>query len=134
MQTATPNQHLIVGAPGSLLQFCAHLETITKQIAVIGDQIDRATKYLCEQYALSPLAKKRTAKQNLTAACTNALVRMRRTYRELFAVSYELTTAPCTQVCELLSEQQQANAPNCCTHKIKLRQQLAKAGQHNRPD
>lgn len=127
MQTTT--QKLVVGAPGSLLQYCANLDKIAQRLTAISSQFDRATKYLLEQYALSPLAKKRAAKLNLTAACTNALVRTRKTYREIFTPKYELTT-PCTQVCELLFvEQQQANAPNCCTHEISLRQQLAKVGQ-----
>ena len=105
------------------------------QMQVVNDAIknsNRALQFLVKQYEQSALAKKRKAKQNLTAAHNAALVNVRRTLREVAAIFIEHTAKPCLQLRELLSEQQQANAPNRCTVKnfASLRQELqtTKAG------
>jgi hypothetical protein len=143
MNAATIRPRVIVGAPGQLLPYLANMDKLAAQMRaqmqVVNDAIknsNRALQFLVKQYEQSALAKKRKAKQNLTAACNAALVSVRRTLRELAAIFIEHTAKPCLQLRELLSEQQQANAPNRCTVKnfASLRQhiQTTKAGTHNR--
>ncbi len=137
MNTATGK--LVITAPGSLFPYLANMDKLTAQMRAQTQAINNAIKhsnrafqFLVEQYAQSALAKKRQAKQNLTAACNAALVCVRRTLRELIATFIEHTTVPHLQLRELLSEHHQANAPNRCTHKrfASLRQQIqtTKAG------
>ena len=139
MNTATIRPRVIVGAPGQLLPYLANMDKLAAQMRAqmraVNDAIknsNRALQFLVEQYEQSALAKKRQAKQNLTNACNAALVNVRRTLREVAAIFLEHTAAPCLQLRELLSEQQQANAPNRCTVKnfASLRQELqtTKAG------
>ena len=138
----TTPARLVIGAPGSLLPYLKNMDKIAAVVNQMRAQTDainnamqghtRALQFLVKQYEQSALAKKRKAKQNLTAACNAALVSVRRTLRELAAIFIEHTAAPCLQLRELLSEQHQANAPNRCTVKnfASLRQELqtTKAG------
>jgi hypothetical protein len=143
MNTATTSPRVIVGAPGQLLPYLANMDKLAAQMRAQAQAINnamknsnRALQFLMKQYEQSAIAKKRKAKQNLTAARNAALVNVRRTLRELVAIFIEHTTAPCLQLRELLSEQHQANAPNRCTVKnfASLRQELqtTKAGTNNR--
>jgi len=139
MNTATIRPRVIVGAPGQLLPYLANMDKLAAQMRAQTQAVNnaikesnRALQFLVKQYEQSALAKKRKAKQNLTAACNAALVNVRRTLRELVAIFIEHTAAPCLQLRELLSEQHQANAPNRCAVKnfASLRQQFqtTKAG------
>ena len=143
MNTATISPRVIVGAPGQLLQYLASMDKLAAQMRAQTQAINnamknsnRALQFLVKQYEQSALAKKRKAKENLTAAWNAALVNVRRTLREVAAIFLEHTAEPCLQLRELLSEQQQANAPNRCTVKnfASLRQELqtTKAGTNNR--
>lgn len=138
MNTATIRPRVIVGAPGQLLPYLANMDKLAAQMRAQTQAVNnaikesnRALQFLVKQYEQSALAKKRKAKQNLTAACNAALVNVRRTLREVAAIFIEHTAAPCLQLRELLSEQHQANAPNRCTVKrfASLRQEIqTKAG------
>lgn len=136
MNLTITNQGLVITAPNSLLQYCAHMDKIGNYLKTHTDKLAGAAQFIVRQYERSALAKQRKAKQNLTAACNNALTNVRRTLRELVANFIEHTTVPCLQLRELLSEHQQANAPNYCgTKRFKsLRQhiQTTKAGTHDR--
>ena len=144
MNTATSCPRVIVGAPGSLLQFCAGMDKIAEQmrqqtlaINKIMQPMQRAMVFITEQYMKSPLAKKRAAKINLTAACNRALTKMRRTYHELVAhLIAHIDTKVLKLPHELFIELQHANAPNRCTVKsyASLRHELqtTKAGTHDR--
>lgn len=125
MNTATISPRVIVGAPGQLLPYLASMDKLVAQMRAQTQAINnamknsnRALQFLVKQYEQSALAKKRKAKQNLTAACNAALVNVRRTLRELVATFIEHTAQPCLQLRELLSKQHQANAPNRCGTKI----------------
>ena len=72
---------LIITAPASIEQFCKQFDAMQTMLK----QLDRAQKFLVEQYAKSPLAKKRAAKTNLTAATNAALARARKTWHEVAA-------------------------------------------------
>jgi len=120
---------LVVGNPGGLLQFVAHMEKMSRLIeseaakalkecnSALRNQlahINRAQAFLVEQYRKSPLAKKRAAKINLTNAVNAALARARKTLHEV-AESFE-TTEQAPQLFAssppLLSQNFAANAPN----------------------
>ena len=120
---------LTITAPGNLLQFCAQMEAmqarLTSQMSPIHkalEQVDRAQKFLVEQYAKSPLAKKRAAKVNLTAAVCAALGRARKTWREEFANALEKKRAATqlfTSSPPALAQHFAANAPNeRATHRL----------------
>lgn len=99
---------LVITAPSSLLQFC-------KQLEAMQGQLDRAQKFLVEQYAKSPLAKKRAAKNNLTAATNAALARTRKTLHEVAADNTTSKTAATPLlICSppALAQHFAANAPN----------------------
>jgi hypothetical protein len=113
---------LVITAPASLDRFCKQMEAMQAQLAgqfspinKALNQLDRAQKFLVEQYAKSPLAKKRTAKTNLTNAVNAALARARKTWREVGADHAEkkiealplLTSSP-----PALAQHFAANAPN----------------------
>ena len=92
---------LIIAAPGSLHDFCKQMEAasalLTQQVRPINKAIsattsaltnaladmNRAQKFIIEQYRKSPLAKKRAAKINLTNAVNAALSRARKTLHEV---------------------------------------------------
>lgn len=85
-------------------------------------QLDRAQKFLVEQYRKSPLAKKRAAKVNLTAAANAALARSQKTLHEVAADHAKkinkamplLTSSP-----PALAQHFAANAPNeRATHRL----------------
>lgn len=123
---------LVITAPGSLLQFCAQMEAasarLTQQVSPINKamkattsaltnalaDMNRAQKFLIEQYRKSPLAKKRAAKINLTNAVNAALALARKTLHEI-AESFEsnerapqlFNSSP-----PLLAQHFAANAPN----------------------
>ncbi len=139
MNAATIRPRVVIGAPGQLLPYLANMDKLAAQMKAQTQAINNAIKasnrafqFLVEQYKQSTLAKQREAKRNLTAACNAALIKVRRTLRELVAIFIEHTTVPHLQLRELLSEHNQANAPNRCTHKrfASLRQQIqtTKAG------
>lgn len=119
---------LTITAPGSLLQFCAQIEAmqakLARQMSPIHqaiEQLDRAQKFVLEQYAKSPLAKKRAAKVNLTAAVCAALARARKTWRQTFAEIEEKKTAAqlFTSSPPSLAQHFAANAPNeRATHRL----------------
>lgn len=123
---------LVITAPGSLMQFCAQMEAasarLTQQISPITQamkattsalnnaiaDMNRAQKFLIEQYRKSPLAKKRAAKINLTNAVNAALALARKTLHEV-AESFE-TDERAPQLFAssppLLAQHFAANAPN----------------------
>lgn len=102
---------LIITAPASIEQFCKQFDAMQTMLK----QLDRAQKFLVEQYAKSPLAKKRAAKTNLTAATNAALARARKTWHEVAADHAKkinaamplLTSSP-----PALAQHFAANAPN----------------------
>jgi hypothetical protein len=113
---------LVITAPASLDRFCKQMEAMQARLAgqfspinKALNQLDRAQKFLAEQYAKSPLAKKRAAKINLTSAVNAALARARKTWREVSADHAEkkiealplLTSSP-----PALAQHFAANAPN----------------------
>ena len=113
---------LVITAPGSLLQFCKQMEATQAQLAgqfspinKALSQLTRAQEFLAEQFAKSPLAKKRAAKINLTSAVNAALARARKTWREVAADHTKkktealplLTSSP-----PALAQHFAANAPN----------------------
>lgn len=112
--------HLIITSPGSFLQFCAHMDKmktfLDKQANAINEATQacqRSLQFVVDQFAASPLAKKRAAKINLTAACNRALSTARRTWREHVAELTKPNSAPTVlQLRELLHNRLQANAPN----------------------
>jgi len=140
MDTATIRPRVIVGAPGQLLPFLASMDKLAAQMRAQTQAINNALKntnrafqFLVEQYERSALAKKRKAKQNLTAACTAAQARVRKTLREVAATFTNHNDTPTVkQLRELVYDPHQANAPNRCTQKrfASLRQQIqtTKAG------
>ena len=86
------NTGLVITAPASIDRFCKQIEAMQAQLAgqfspinKALNQLDRAQKFLVEQYAKSPLAKKRAAKKNLTNAVNAALALSRKTLHEVFA-------------------------------------------------
>jgi hypothetical protein len=123
---------LIIAKPGSLHDYCKQMEAastlltqqnhpIIKAMSATTSaltnalaDINRAQKFLIEQYRKSPLAKKRAAKINLTNAVNAALARARKTWHEV-AESFEsneqapqlFTSSP-----PLLAQHFAANAPN----------------------
>lgn len=119
---------LTITAPGSLLQFCKVMEAqaaaLNRQLEPIkqaASQLDRAARFIAEQYAKSPLAKKRAAKVNLTAAVCAALARARKTLRQIFAEIEEKKTAAqlFTSSPPALAQHFAANAPNeRATHRL----------------
>lgn len=144
MDTATIRPRVIVGAPGQLLPYLANMDKLAAQMRAQTQAVNnaiknsnRALQFLIKQYEQSALAKKRKAKQNLTAACNAALVEVRRTLREVAALFTNHNTAPTvSEMRALVHDPHQANAPNRCTHKrfASLRQQIqtTKAGTHDR--
>ena len=124
---------LIIAAPGSLHDFCKQMEAasarLTKQVSPINKAIsattsaltnaladmNRAQKFIIEQYRKSPLAKKRAAKINLTNAVNAALARARKTWREVsesFGTTNEQAPQLFTSSPPLLAQHFAANAPN----------------------
>ena len=113
---------LIITAPAELDRLCKQMEAMQAQLAGQFSpinkalmQLDRAHKFLVEQYAKSPLAKKRAAKINLTSAVNAALARARKTWHEVaadhtkkkIAATPLLTSSP-----PALAQHFAANAPN----------------------
>lgn len=127
MQTAQLNQRIVIGAPGSLLQFCKQFELLQAQINRQLEPVNRAVQFLVEQYANSALGKQRAAKLNLTIAQFRHTLA---TWRERTAQFVEHANTPHTPLRELLDDLQQANAPNIYSVKsfASLRQQQTKAG------
>ena len=123
---------LIIAAPGSLHDFCKQMEAasarLTKQVSPINKAIsattsaltnaladmNRAQKFIIEQYRKSPLAKKRAAKINLTNAVNAALSRARKTLHEVASSFLPTEQAPqlFTSSPPLLAQHFAANAPN----------------------
>lgn len=144
MNTATISPRVIVGAPGQLLPYLASMDKLAAQMRAQTQAINnamknsnRALQFLVKQYEQSALAKKRKAKENLTAVCNAAQVNVRRTLREIAALFTNHNTAPTvSEMRALVHDPHQANAPNRCTVKnfASLRQELqtTKAGTNNR--
>ena len=76
--------------------------------------MNRAQKFIIEQYRKSPLAKKRAAKINLTNAVNAALSRARKTLHEVASSFLPTEQAPqlFTSSPPLLAQHFAANAPN----------------------
>ena len=119
---------LVITAPASLDRFCKQMEAMQAQLAGQFSpinkalmQLDRGHKFLAEQYAKSPLAKKRAAKINLTSAVNAALARARKTWHEV-AESFEThrdATQLFTSSPPALAQHFAANAPNeRATHRL----------------
>ena len=112
---------LVITAPASLDRFCKQMEAMQAQLAgqfspinKALNQLDRAQKFLAEQYAKSPLAKKRAAKINLTNAVNAALAVARKTLHEVaesFGTAKQATQL-FTSSPPLLAQHFAANAPN----------------------
>lgn len=144
MNTATIRPRVVIGAPGQLLSYLANMDKLAAQMRAQTQAINnamknsnRALQFLMEQYEQSALAKKRKAKQNLTAACNAAQVNVRRTLREIAALFTNHNAAlTVSELRALVHDPHQANAPNRCTVKnnASLRQELqtTKAGTHDR--
>jgi hypothetical protein len=94
MNTTTTNQGLVITAPSSLLQFCAHMDKVGNYLKTYTDKLDRATQFIVRQYENSALAKQRAAKQNLTAACNAAQARVRKTLHQIAATFTDHNSAP----------------------------------------
>ena len=119
---------LVITAPGSLLQFCANMDAmqarLNAQFSPINKalaQLDRAQKFIVEQYQKSPLAKKRAAKINLTAAINAAQVNARKTLHEVAhdEAKKESATLLLTSSPPALAKHLAANAPNeRATHRL----------------
>lgn len=120
MLTATAaNPGMVITAPNSLLQFCAHMDKLTAVVKQQAQQFDRAMQFIVRQYENSALAKQRNAKRNLTAACNAWQVRVRKTLREIAAQFTDHKTAPTVSAMRaLVHDPHQANAPNRCGTKI----------------
>jgi hypothetical protein len=123
---------LIIAKPGSLHDYCKQMEAasalltqqvrpITKAVSATTSaltnalaEMNRAQKFIIEQYRKSPLAKKRAAKINLTNAVNAALARARKTWREVAASFLPTEQAPqlFTSSPPLLAQHFAANAPN----------------------
>ena len=123
---------LLIAAPGSLHEFCKQMEAasalLTQQVRPINKAIsattsalnnaladmNRAQKFIIEQYRKSPLAKKRAAKINLTKAVNAALSRARKTLHEVASSFLPTEQAPqlFTSSPPLLAQHFAANAPN----------------------
>jgi hypothetical protein len=123
---------LIIAKPGSLHDYCKQMEAasarLTQQVHPIIKamsattsaltnalaDMNRAQKFLIEQYRKSPLAKKRAAKINLTNAVNAALARARKTWREVAAsfLPTEQASQLFTSSPPLLAQHFAANAPN----------------------
>ena len=123
---------LIIAAPGGVHDFCKQMEAasalLTQQVRPINKAIsattsaltnaladmNRAQKFIIEQYRKSPLAKKRAAKINLTNAVNAALSRARRTLHEVASSFLPTEQAPqlFTSSPPLLAQHFAANAPN----------------------
>ena len=123
---------LIIAAPGSLHDYCKQMEAasalLTQQVRPINKAIsattsaltnaladmNRAQKFIIEQYRKSPLAKKRAAKINLTKAVNAALSRARKTLHEVASSFLPTEQAPqlFTSSPPLLAQHFAANAPN----------------------
>ena len=126
------NTGLVITAPSTLLQFCANMEAmqsrlnaqispIIKAFDQIAEPFNRAQKFIVEQYEKSPLAKKRKAKVNLTAACNAALALFRKTLHEITSEFAEVFNASLLAVTSppKLSQHLAANAPNGrATHRL----------------
>ena len=126
------NTGLVITAPSALLQFCANMEAMQSRLNAqispiimaldqIAEPFNRAQKFIVEQYAKSPLAKKRAAKINLTNAVNAALARARKTWHEV-AESFEThrdATQLFTSSPPALAQHFAANAPNeRATHRL----------------
>ncbi len=119
---------LVITAPASIDRFCKQIEAMQAQLAgqfspinKALNQLDRAQKFLVEQYAKSPLAKKRAAKINLTNAVNAALARARKTWHEVAAdhATKEAATPLLTSSPPALAQHFAANAPNeRATHRL----------------
>lgn len=119
MNTTTTNQGLVITAPSSLLQFCAHMEKVGNYLKTYTDKLDRATQFIVRQYENSALAKQRAAKQNLTAACNAAQARVRKTLHQIAATFTDHNSAPTdSELRALVHDPHQANAPNIYGQKI----------------
>ena len=123
---------LIIAKPGSLHDYCKQMEAasalLTQQVHPITKamsattsaltnalaDMNRAQKFIIEQYLKSPLAKKRAAKINLTNAVNAALARARKTWREVAAsfLPTEQASQLFTSSPPLLAQHFAANAPN----------------------
>lgn len=123
---------LIIATPGGVHDFCKQMEAasalLTQQVRPINKAIsattsaltnaladmNRAQKFIIEQYRKSPLAKKRTAKINLTNAVNAALSRARKTLHEVASSFLPTEQAPqlFTSSPPLLAQHFAANAPN----------------------
>ena len=123
---------LIIAKPGNLHDYCKQMEAasalLTQQVHPIIKamsattsaltnalaDMNRAQKFLIEQYRKSPLAKKRAAKINLTNAVNAALARARKTWREVAAsfLPTEQASQLFTSSPPLLAQHFAANAPN----------------------
>ena len=123
---------LIIAKPGSLHDYCKQMEAasalLTQQVRPINKAIsattsaltnaladmNRAQKFIIEQYRKSPLAKKRAAKINLTNAVNAALSRARKTLHEVASSFLPTEQAPqlFTSSPPLLAQHFAANAPN----------------------
>ena len=116
------NTGLVITAPASLARFCEQFDAMQAQLAGQFSpinkalmQLDRAQKFLVEQYAKSPLAKKRAAKINLTSAVNAALARSRKTWHEVAAdhTKKKIAATPLlTSLPPALAQHFAANAPN----------------------
>ncbi len=120
MLTATAaNPGLVITAPNSVLQYCAHMDKLAALLKQQTQQFDRAAQFIVRQYENSALAKQRKAKQNLTAACNAAQARVRKTLRQIAALFTDCNTAPTvSELHALIHDPHQANAPNSCGKKI----------------
>ena len=123
---------LIIAAPGGVHDFCKQMEAasalLTQQDSPINKamkattsaltnalaDMNRAQKFIIEQYRKSPLAKKRAAKINLTNAVNAALSRARKTLHEVAESFSPTERAPqlFTSSPPLLAQHFAANAPN----------------------
>ena len=113
---------LVIAAPASIEGFCKQMEAMQAQLAgqfspinKALSQLTRAQEFLAEQFAKSPLAKKRAAKINLTSAVNAALARARKTWREVAADHTKKKTAALpllTSSPPALAQHFAANAPN----------------------
>ncbi len=120
---------LVITAPASIDRFCKQIEAMQAQLAgqfspihKALNQLDRAQKFLVEQYAKSPLEKKRAAKINLTNAVNAALARARKTWHEVaadLATKKTAATPLLTSSPPALAQHFAANAPNeRATHRL----------------
>jgi predicted nucleic acid-binding Zn-ribbon protein len=119
MNATTANHGLVITAPNSLLQFCAHMDKLNAVIKTYADQLDRATQFIVSAYENSALAKQRAAKKNLTDACNAAQARVRKTLHQIAATFTDHNNAPTqNELRALVHDPHQANAPNIYGTKI----------------